>query len=247
VSTVDAEFEREMQKVASLEDKIRAKPILASGIQYDTAADSWFMKRFGDEAGTIKWGLRLEFTPANATFGDAVCGGNRTYHLLSVACTKWAVYAAFELSANTSQEKTTKLLSRTDPTRNRVFLISSSSRLQAIEGTLDLELFGPHPAVGLVAFPVPQGSAKNVSIEFVFKSGPGRIPILFGDEDVFQRESMSDGLVEAVRNLLGTHLASFKGDAEKTKEEIGRMAARRSGCLLLVILFFLGLGLHFLP
>jgi hypothetical protein len=95
------------------------------------------------------------------------------------------------------------------------------------------------PSVGselsLVAFPLPLGTAIDVSIEFLFRSGAQRIRLAVQNPAVFTGAATAPTLVDQFRAKLAAHTDPIRDRAVATKSEIDRKL-NPSGCLGILVL-----------
>lgn len=232
VDGIDQEAARDIDKVVELEKKILDRPLTASGVTYDRETDKWTFKRIEDTTGELRWSLNITFGSDGIDASHVVVDGPRQFRLLAIAATRWAVFAAFEVARSNVDGKKTKLFTKTNPSKNRVFMIVDGNRYQAIEGQLDNDLFGPHPEVALVGFPLPGVVAQTATVGFSLSSGPAEIPVCFHDETLFQNAPGS--LVESLRNHLDSEVEKVRRSGAETKKRIKKNLQSSGGCLVVI-------------
>lgn len=233
IGQVERELEGEVAKVAELENKIRLKPLSASGMTFDPSTGRFNLKKIGDDKGKIIWEAQVGFDSDPATWTPGVVDGARGYQPIAITTTRLGVFVAFMVSQIAEGPKATKLFSKTDASKNAVFLNVNGHRYQAIEGQLDLPLFGPAPAIALVGFPLPNLVFQAASIDFHFKAGPARIAIGFADPNIFLQPLTGQSLADQVRAMLEEQYHPARQQAEQLKAQIAAKA-KSSGCLIIV-------------
>jgi len=245
VDRLDTELERDVQKIEQLQKRFHSKPTSATGVKYDAARDEWKFDTIHDDKGDIHWSFSIEATSDRIRFSAPIKETQRQYELKAICVTRWSLYAAFEVSRCAFEGRSTKLFTKSDPSKNRVFLDVDGVKYQAIEGDLDIQLFGPTPATAIAAFPLPTGTPYKTYIEFHFNStsSPSRIAVAFDDRALFQKAAASPTLAEIIRGKLESKVATVRAQADETKSEIQRMVKSKSGCLLTIGAAFLGLSI----
>lgn len=241
VQSLDSEVERDLARIEAAEERIRAKPLSGSGVSFDPQTQRWIFKEISDRTGQIKWNLRAEFTSDTVQGESAAQDAGRTYELIGLCATRWAVFAAFRIIANANPGRPTKLFNKTNPANNKVVLLVNGVAFRAVEGQLDIDTPSAGDTVALAAFPLPSGPAGDVSIEFLFKSNAQRIRLNCQNVAMFTEASNGPSLLDQFRSKLTAHTTPMKEQATATKAEIDRKLISRgsAGVLLIVIVIVL--------
>jgi hypothetical protein len=235
LAQLDAQIERDLRKIGELEHKIREKPLTASGITYDATTASFSLRVLRNESGKLAWTAQPQIPRQPLRCSGPVDDAQRSYSLKAIAATRWAVFAAIEISRVEAGGKSTKLFTKSDPSKNRVFFCCGDKRYQAIQGELDVPLFGPEPVVALVAFPLPTGLAQKTNIDFMFESAPARVAVAFETPTVFQEAAQGRSLVEIVRTELMAQTQDVRRQGEEAKGNMQKPLASNSGCAAVIV------------
>lgn len=233
VGQLNLEIERSLERIQRFEKRIYAHPLTASGVQYDPDTRRWRFTAIPDSAGHLNWKVKIEFTSDAMHVDRSVTDDGRTYELIDVSVTKWAIFAAFRISV-TSLGSATKLFSKTAPANNKVFLVSGGTTYRALEGQLDLEVPIPGSMVGLVAFRLPQQQGSELTVDFVFKSGDAQMKVVLGQPTLFADAARSPSLVDMFRHQLEEQTNSVYQKAAEAKTRIDRAGESNLGWLLIV-------------
>lgn len=235
VNKLDSEMERDLNKVAQLEEKIFAKPVSFGEAKYDPKSDMWKFRTLVNDTGQLKWKLDVSFRSDATTSGAIVNDGKRTYELIAIAITRWGVLLAFQISDD-GQSKSTKLFNKTDPLKNKVFTNIGDKAFQAIDGNLDLELSSATPATGVAAFPLFVNSNSEMFIEFNFKSGPKRLKLPLMSESAFTSARNNPSLTDMLRSKFAERTHQVRSEADRTKAQIEESLKPGNGWFILIIL-----------
>lgn len=234
----DAEQRRDLAKMAEAEQRMTERPLSAGGLTFDRSRGVWSFKEIADRTGACTWSLVMELTSAQDHFiGDAVVNGARSYRAIALAFSRWGTFVAFEVAACSSVGKPRKLFTKSDPTKNRLFLRCGATLHQAIEGDLDRDLIGA--GVVIAAFPALALSSFSdpVRIEFHLTDTPTVIDVpVDGLVDklhrALDRQSLVDWLAEEYRKKL----APVRAKAAATKADLAQAAERaKAGCLVFLV------------
>jgi hypothetical protein len=227
----EAEFESDVAKARKIENRIINKPITASGVRYDRVSDTWNFKTFEDTTGQLQWSFDVAFESDSFTCEQSVIDGPRDFELVAFASTHWAAFAAFAVSSTNQDGKKTKLFTKTNPERNRVYLIVNGNRYRAIEGELDIDVFGPSSEIALVAFAPPQEPITTATIGFDLDCGPTQMPVKFLEELSFPPGTTS--IAEGIEERLSVEVRTIQRTASKAKADVSRKTGTGTGCLVL--------------
>ncbi len=236
VDSLETETERDLDKLRRLEEKIHAKPISASGIQYDPETRRWAFKQLGDNTGQLKWTLNLALTSDAISADSPIIDAGRTYELLAASATRWAVFAAFKVSTNIANGRATKLFNKTNPLANKVLLTSNGVSHRALEGQLDLELPIPGNGIAIIAFPLPDQQITTLTIDFLFKSGSARMTLKVESQTIFTEAAKTASLLEMTRSKISTHTDPIRENARNAKLDIDGSHSSNTGWLWLIVL-----------
>lgn len=228
----EAEFERDVEKARKIENRICNKPLTASGVRYDRGSDTWKFKTFEDSTGKLQWSFDVAFDSDSCTSGQPVTDGPRNFELVAFASTHWAAFAAFAVSSTRSDDKKTKLFTKTNPAKNKVYLIVNGNRYRAVEGELDIDVFGSTPEIALVAFAPPQEPIPAATIGFDLNAGPAHMEIQFPKELSFPPGTTS--IAAGIEERLRVEVRAVQRTARKTKADVRRNTGTGIGCLLMV-------------
>lgn len=239
---LDTEVERDLERLRKFEEKIYIKPLSASGISYDPRTRGWAFKPLRDDTGKLKWSLDLELQSEGTPSSGSATEAGRTFEVIEVTATRWAVFVACRISTAFDGGKCTKLFNKTNPSANRLTLVSGGVRYRALEGQLDMDIPIPGEDIALVAFPLPKVCGDDLAIEFLFKSGASRIPVAVASRAAFSDAANMPSLVDRMREQLTAHTNPLRQHASRTKEEIAQAASSGGGAMALIIV----LGVVFL-
>lgn len=234
---IEAECQRDLVKVADAEARIVDRPLSVGGLAYDRDADTWAFKPIADKTGDFKWTLTASMISDKVGLvGGPVVNGARVFMPLAVAFSRWGTFVAFEVMPAQSSSKARKLFTKSDRTKNRVFLRSGDALYQATEGDLDREVIGA--GIVIVAFPLPDPIrfGAPVQVEFHISDEPAVVAIL-GDElhRLVAEAAEGRSLVDQARHQFRQALAPVRAKAAETKAEIAQAAERaKGGCLILI-------------
>lgn len=241
--SLDSELARDLDKVARAEQKLTSKPVTLGGASYQPADDQWSLKRLADETGKLTWSAQITFKSDATSSGSVVSDRGRTYEFVALAATRWCVLVAFRVSS-TSDERPTKLLGKTNPTANKVFLIADGSSQQAMDGDLDAQIAIDSSSIAVVAFPSPSGEPAELSIEFHFKDGASRISLPTLAPQTLTNARIAPTLVDIVKAKLGEATASTRSEIEATRAELQERASSSGAwvwiALIVLVLFAIG-------
>jgi hypothetical protein len=235
VDRFDQEVERDVAKIAAIEQKVLAKPLTASGIAYNPETQRWSFKEIVDNTGQLTWKLALEFSSDQVVADKAVADGPRAYELIAFAATRWASYAAFRVSIS-AVGPATRLFNKTNPANNRVFLTSTGTSHRAIEGQLDVDVPIPGSTIALVAFPPFKSAAVDLSIDFLLKGGTARMQLSAPSQTLFSHAAATPSLVERFRTKMSERVDDVHGQARNTKAKIEKLRNSGSGCLVVLLI-----------
>lgn len=235
VEQLNLEIERSLDRVLKFEKRIYTHPITASGVKYDPETRCWAFTAIPDSAGHLHWKVKLEFTSDAFEVDRSITDNGRTYELIDVSVTKWAIFAAFRISA-TSIGSPTKLFSKTAPANNKVFIRSSGIAYRGLEGQLDLDIPIPGSMVGLVAFPLPRQQGTDLAVDFLLKSGNARMNVVLKQPTLFADAACSASLVDTFRRQIEEQTGSVYQKADEAKNRIDRSGQSSLGWILIVAL-----------
>lgn len=151
---LDQEVSRDMDRVRQFEAALRERPISAGGLKYEVQDSKWNFKPLSDQTGELRWSLGVSFASDPAEFGPPLEFAGVKLSPTAIAVTTYGVYLAFVRQG--AAKRSAKLLYRSEPARNRIYLSVDGRNLRALEGTLDA------PDVDgnvIVAFPLPPSDA----------------------------------------------------------------------------------------
>lgn len=235
IEAVESEVSRERSKLQRIEQAILEKPISALKVAFSPETGAWECCHFGDDRGQVKWGISLDLQPEPATFVPrSVTVGPRTFTPASIVLAKWATYVAFTISEPDvpSKAKKSKLIYKSQPSRNAVLVRYGAQSHRAREGTLDNPVPTYGASYGLVAFPPAKADSNlsNVSIDFLLGNSPISIRVVLNRPEALLAEVRSSP----------TLLERFDEKSTPAMAQV-RSQVRRSGCSVigLALLLFL--------
>lgn len=240
---LDSELARDLDKVARAEQKLTSKPVTLGGASYQPADDQWSLKRLADETGKLTWSAQITFKSDATSSGTVAADRGRTYELIAVAITRWCVLAAFRVSS-TGDARPTRLLNKTNPTANKVFLISDGSSQQAMDGDLDAQIAIDSSTIAVVAFPSPSGEPSELSIEFQFRDGASRISLPSLAPQTFAKARTAPTLVDIVRSKLTEATTETRSEIAATRAKLEERSSSSGSwawvVLVLIVLVLIG-------
>lgn len=239
VGKLDAEVERDLQKLQRFEEKLRAQPLSASGLRYESDGQ-WVAKQLRDDTGMITWKMDLGIKSDGFSGGGAVADANRTYELVALAATRWGVLTAFRVSvaAVGVPQRPTKLFKRADPGTNRLVLVCNGVLYRALEGQLDRDVPAGASEFALVAFPLPKDASADLSIQFLFKGGGQTLGVRLNDARLFEQAMAEPSVLDQMRSKLAEHTTPLFSKAASVKAELRSRAnsGASSGWFWLLVL-----------
>lgn len=237
VDNLDAECERDLGKVADAEARIMQRPLTAGGLTFDRADGTWAFKEIADKTGDFKWSIKPTMTSDPVRFvGAPFVNGARQYNPVALSFARWGIFIAFEVSPAPVASKPRKLFTKSDPTKNRMFLRCGDAMYQAIEGDLDRDVIGS--GITIAAFPLPDPATfgSPVQVELHTSDEPPTIAVQGDNLLAFVQDARkSKSLVDRAAEQFRQALAPVRTKAAATKAEIAQAAERaKGGCLVLI-------------
>jgi hypothetical protein len=163
--------------------------------------------------------------------------------MAAVAVTRWCALIAFRVTS-LSGDRPTKLLNKTNPANNKVFLITDGVPNQALDGDLDAQIPTDSSVVAIAAFPLPAGEPSELSIEFLFKAGAVRIPLPSLAPTTFAEARTAPTLVDIVKAKLTEATAETRAEIAATRTELEKRASSSSALVwvvvIVLVLFLIG-------
>lgn len=218
---MESEIRRELGRVSELEQKLRARPISYGQLEYNPKDGTWTSRQFGDNTGQVTWSFRVKL-PTDSYGDGLITEKGRDYELISIAVTRWFVLMAFRVT-DAHSGRATKLLNKTNPGNNKVFLVADGVAIRAIDGNLDIDVPTGASFVAAVAFPTPSGAPQNISVEFMLKEGPARIEYLRIPVSAFDIARTQESLLLAVEKKINEAMQKTRSTIASCKEELAGM------------------------
>lgn len=231
---LDSEIHRDLEKIGLLDIKMAEKPISFGEIAFRPETNDCYSRQFADNKGAIKWSFALKFTPEVAVSG-VVEDGCRTYELTAAVLTRWGIVLAFKISLSGSG-RSTKLLSKSNPANNKIFLIADGIAYRAIDGDLDMQLPPGTSNHGVVAFPLPPGEPSDLAVEFVLRGGSSRLQIPAFPDAAFDKARNEPSLVDMVKSEFEKATASTRAEVASAHAELDEKASTGGGWWWVAIL-----------
>lgn len=231
---LDSEIRRDLEKVGLLDIKMAEKPITFGEIAFRPDTNDCYSRRFADNKGAIKWSFALKFTPEVAVSG-VVEDGCRIYELMAAMLTRWGVVLAFRISVRGSG-RSTKLLSKSNPANNKIFLIADGVAYRAIDGDLDTQLPPGTSSHGVVAFPLPPGEPLDLAVDLVLRGGSSRLQIPAFPDAAFDKARNEPSLVDMVKSEFEKATASTRADVASAHAELDEKASAGGGWWWVIVL-----------
>ena len=240
-SRLESEIAREIERVLQLETKMVAKPITFGELTYSPVTNDWSSKRFADNTGAIKWSFALKFSVDAAIHGTLDNGG-QVYELMAMAATKYGVLLAFKITG-AADGRPTKLLNKTSPAANKVFLIADGAAHRAIDGDVSSQVPIGSSLIATIAFPLPPGEPADLSFEFALKAGPYRFKVPHLPPDTFLTARNGPSLVDTLKTELNNATADARTNLDSARSSLQRKSG--SGAFWLLVLILVGLVVFF--
>jgi hypothetical protein len=230
---IEAELARDRGKVEQFEAKLTARPITSGGLAFDAARSRWSFKALSDETGVMRWTLSVALDSDAATWSGPIAAGSLGLDPHAIAVSTYGVFVAFKRES-TGTKKPPKLLYRSDPSRNQLYLTVEGVNYRAIEGTLDSpDIDG----IGIVAFPLPDSDAPNGEIRLQTDAGTVSATVTMAQGGWRSLAAAESSLAKRFEEQADAVLAETRGQIEATRAKI---AQKSSGCALVVAAFLLG-------
>lgn len=230
---IDREIARDTEKIRQFEEKIRTKPISHGSLRFNRAERRFVFKSIADDSGALRWTIDISLTCDAAQWSGALVVGTLTLQPLEVCISQYGVVIAMEASRN-GDGRPPKLLFKSDPARNRVYLSTGGKVYQALEGTFD------SPDIDrtvLVAFPLPASDAQSGDIIIQTEHGNVHAHLVLSagwSALAASNESVSEKFARQCEESL----APTRQQIAETRQMIHQKA---SGCALVVGGFLLSL------
>ncbi len=229
---LEVELARDRARVEQFEAKTTARPITAGGLTYDPKADRWAFKQISDDTGAMRWTLNVALSSDRATWSKPIVLGALSLAPCAIAVSAYGVFVAFKCEVSGSNKRP-KLLFRSEPTRNRLYLTVGDVNYRAIEGTIDSpDIDG----VGVVAFPLPSSDSLTGEVRLLTDDGTlsTEVSLQTGWRTLASAE---DSLAKLFEKHADAALAETRRQIADTRQKISQ---RSSGCAIFVGALMLG-------
>ena len=243
---LDAEVEREIDKVRRWEEKVSADPIKALKLTY--ANDQWSSAPLEDNAGIVKYSLAYNIVSVPMAVFQPIAVRTPTLTLgpIAIAVSAYFTAIAFEVMPAEGREAgaTVRLVNRTTPEDSKLALASPDGNLLLpSDSSIEGKLFAGTRKIGVVTF-----EPFSEPIEFfdiLLDSGddeaPARIRVTAPTlQTEITKELAAPGIAENFAKGLRQKQAESKAQIETHNQALAQSAAKakKGGCV--VVLAVLG-------
>lgn len=232
---IDRETARDAEKIRQFEEKIRSRPVSHGALRFDAAERRFSFKPIADDSGALRWTIDIAMTCDAAKWSAALIVGPLTLKPLEICVSEYGVFLALESSRN-SDGRAPKLLFKSDPARNRVYLATGGRAYQALEGTID------SPDIDgtvLLAFPLPRSDAQSGELIVQTEAGKVSVQLELLTAGWNALAAANESVSEKFARQCEEAFASTRGQIAETRQMLNQKA---SGCALVVGAFLVGVA-----
>jgi hypothetical protein len=221
---LDHEVARDMDRVRQFEAALRERPISAGALKYEVRDSKWNFKPLSDQTGELRWSLGVSFASDSANFGTPLEFSGVKLLPTSIAVTTYGVYVAFVRQG--TAKRSAKLLYRSEPARNRIYLSVDGKNFRALEGTLDSPDIDGNV---IVAFPLPQSDASVGEIRISDDGAPISMQVRLSES----WSSLAGRTQSIVDQFEAQANQAFAGHRKQIEQVRGKLKSN-SGCSVVI-------------